>query len=43
MEDLSLMILVGVMSVICGVLVIEVYRWGYEKEKRGERYGKKKK
>jgi hypothetical protein len=42
MVDVIDFILIGIAGALSTLVMIEVFRWGYEKEKRGERYGKKK-
>lgn len=39
-ETIAIMV---VFATVASAIVVSVFRWGYEKEKRGERYGKVKK
>jgi len=42
MIDIFDILMFGIGGAVSTFIMIEVFRWGYEKEKRGERYGKKK-
>ena len=37
MLDLIWLLLAGLAAATAGAIIVEVFRWGYKKEKRGER------